>query len=462
MLAVGICVSLLPYDSFAEETIQEKATAKDVDVEETAEPLSAKEADDDPGQFRLGGSQIQSFATSAPSFANYTQPSKYSGYTVQNGIDVSKYQETINWTKVKNAGIQFAIIRVGYRGYQTGSLAEDPCYAQNLQGCTSAGIPIGVYMFSQAVTTAEAEAEAEYILERIKGYPISLPVVMDYEFAGGSTGRLKAAGLSKAAATNICNAFCDKVKAAGYTPMVYADKNMLTNYLNASGLTSAVWLAHYTSRYQATDYAGDFDYWQFTSSGQVSGINGNVDLNFRYVKDGTTATAQTSSPSVTPLSGTGTTNGTSINVREGPGASYKKLTTLRVNKKVALTGKIDGWYQVVVSINGTNKTGYIKECYITQIGKPTLSSATAKSKSKIKIKWSKVPKASGYEIQRKTSGGSYKTIKTIKGKATVAYANTGLKKNKTYTYRVRAYKKVNGRKIYGYYSSAKSAKTKKK
>lgn len=224
--------------------------------------------------------------------------SRFDGYIVEQGIDVSKYQGEINWSKVKSAGYTFAIIRVGYRGYGTaGTLALDTMAAENINGALKAGIEVGVYFYSQATSTAEAKEEANYVLNFLStnNYTkedITLPIVIDYEFAsdGGLTGRLykyyKSLSSSswKSNSTSIVMKFCSTVEAAGYQGMVYASKSMLES-MNASKISASypVWLAHYTT---STSYAGDYSYWQYTSKGAVSGISGNVDLDFRYVEPG--------------------------------------------------------------------------------------------------------------------------------------------------------------------------------
>lgn len=224
--------------------------------------------------------EIEAFQESIAA-KNYNHGKYATGKSISKGIDVSKFQGSINWSKVKADGVEFAFIRVGYRGYgSAGTLNEDVQYQNNISGALSVGIPVGVYMFSQAITTDEAVAEAEYILQRIKKYNITLPVIMDYEFAG-SPGRLRAANLSKAQATAICNAFCEKVENAGYDAMVYADYNMLTNYLNPGQIANKykIWIARWNT---STGYSGDYSAWQFTNAGNVDGIAGVVDLDFAY------------------------------------------------------------------------------------------------------------------------------------------------------------------------------------
>lgn len=205
-----------------------------------------------------------------------------SGYNVFHGIDVSKWEGSINWSKVKNAGIDYAILRVGYRGTGNGALYEDPMFDTYIEDALSVGIPVGVYIYSQALTTEEARAEANFVLQRIKEYQISLPVVMDYEFYGND-GRLYNAHLSKAEMTANALAFCETVSDAGYQPMLYANKSFLTENIYASEIeeVAPIWLAHYTTD---SSYTGDYDQWQYSESGRVSGINTNVDCNFYLTK----------------------------------------------------------------------------------------------------------------------------------------------------------------------------------
>ena len=192
------------------------------------------------------------------------------------GIDVSKWQGKIDWGAVAASGINFAIIRVGYRGASTGALIEDPYFKQNIAGATRAGIKVGVYFFTQAVTEAEAVEEASMVLTLIAGYKVSYPVFIDTESA--SNGR--ANGLNRNARTAIIRAFCQTIASGGYKPGVYASKSWYNNQLNASALNGyCIWVAQYNS---SCTYSGKYDIWQHTSKGRVPGINGDVDLNIGY------------------------------------------------------------------------------------------------------------------------------------------------------------------------------------
>jgi GH25 family lysozyme M1 (1,4-beta-N-acetylmuramidase) len=201
------------------------------------------------------------------------------GETLRKGIDVSQFQGTIDWEAVAASGVEFAFIRVGYRGYgSAGTLCNDNYFKTNIEGALAAGIQVGVYMFSQAITVQEGIDEAQFVLDRIGGYDITLPLIIDYEYAAVGLGRLYNAHLSKTTATAICNAFVYTVQKAGYSGATYASKNFLLDQLNPSEL-SCVWLAQWTAN---ADYTGDYDFWQFSDCGVVDGIGGVVDLDFWF------------------------------------------------------------------------------------------------------------------------------------------------------------------------------------
>ena len=191
-------------------------------------------------------------------------------------IDVSKFQRSINWQKVKNAGINFAIIRCGYRGYGSGVLVEDPMFASHISGAKAAGLRVGVYFFSQAINEAEAVEEASMAVKLANRYGINMPIAIDSEYANGGRGR--ADGLSKSDRTRITIAFCNTVANSGHTPMVYASKSWFSDHLNVSQFPGSyrIWVAHYASK---CGYTGRYDMWQNTSKGRVDGVSGNVDMN---------------------------------------------------------------------------------------------------------------------------------------------------------------------------------------
>lgn len=218
---------------------------------------------------------------------NFTTRSLKSNETLRYGIDVSAWQSDINWTKVKNDGVEFAFLRCAYRTAGTGKIYEDGRFRSYISGAKAAGIKVGVYIFSQAITVAEAKQEADYILQMVKNYDIDLPLVFDLEHYSG--GRFTNAGLSKRTVTDMCLAFCERVEAAGYQSMVYSNPSMLSGEMYPQEL-GRLWLAHYTTKtsYSTTAY----EYWQCTSDGIVNGISTAVDLDFWFEpKSGSTVTS---------------------------------------------------------------------------------------------------------------------------------------------------------------------------
>ena len=194
------------------------------------------------------------------------------------GIDVSKWNGDIDWDKVRNAGVEFAIVRAGYRGSVSGSLVEDPYFVSNMKGAAASGMPVGVYSFTLAVNEVEAVEEASAVLQLVKEYQLDYPIFIDTEGAGGN-GR--ADGLDVETRTLVCEAFCRTIENAGYTSGVYGSRNWYNNNLYADRLDNqyCIWLAEYRS---VPLYQGYYQMWQYTSKGKVDGISGNVDMNISY------------------------------------------------------------------------------------------------------------------------------------------------------------------------------------
>lgn len=204
------------------------------------------------------------------------------------GIDVSQFNGNIDWKKVKQSGVDFVILRVGVRGYETGKIVFDTKFKENADKAISNGISIGAYFVTQATNYAEGKEEANQALAKIKESNVKIiyPIVVDIEWAGGEEGNKgRADYISVAQRTEAARGFCETIKNAGYTPMIYANKYWLTTFLDMSKLSSFdVWLAHYVSGAptKTSDYKGKYVVWQYTSSGSVSGINGNVDIDISY------------------------------------------------------------------------------------------------------------------------------------------------------------------------------------
>lgn len=195
------------------------------------------------------------------------------------GIDVSRYQGKIDWEKVAAEGVEYAIIRVGVRGYGTeGKLLLDEKFEENVKGAIEAGIDVGVYFFTQAITEEESLEEANLVLEAVAGYDITYPIVYDVEKTGASDGRMNQ--LTVEERTRMAHVFIDRIKEAGYTPMIYANMEMWSVLLDMSEFEDVEkWFAYYgTELYFPYEYA----IWQYSDTGRVDGIQGDVDMNISF------------------------------------------------------------------------------------------------------------------------------------------------------------------------------------
>lgn len=194
------------------------------------------------------------------------------------GIDVSKWNKEIDWAQLRKEGVEFAIIRAGYRGSVSGSLVVDPYFEQNIKGATENGIDVGIYFFTQAVDEREAVEEASIVLSLVQGYDVTYPIFIDTEGAGGN-GR--ADNLDVPTRSKVCQAFCETIRSGGYTAGIYASKNWLNNRLDITKFSgdNVIWLAEYRDE---PTYGGTYGMWQYTSSGRINGIEGRVDFNLCY------------------------------------------------------------------------------------------------------------------------------------------------------------------------------------
>lgn len=203
------------------------------------------------------------------------------------GIDVSEFNHSINWALVKRSGVEFAMIRVGYRGYGTeGNFKEDANFRINIESAKKAGVPVGIYFVTQATNRNEAIEEANWVINKLKGYSIDYPVAIDIERSAKPNGLGRADGLDKNTRTYLAKTFCQTIQSAGYTPLVYTNVDWATNKLDMSQLSAYdTWIASYKQNIQSgPSYNGKYAIWQHTSSGKIDGILGNVDLNICYKK----------------------------------------------------------------------------------------------------------------------------------------------------------------------------------
>lgn len=385
----------------------------------------------------------------------YTHQDRFVSSGIQQGIDVSYHNGTLDWSTIKAAGVDFAILRAAYRGYGTeGTLVRDAKFAEYMQGAMSQGIPVGAYIYSQAITTAEAVQEANYILNIVRGYSLDLPIVFDYEFAGVKSGRLDSAWssgkLNKSKMTDIALAFCDTIKNAGYDAMVYANKTFLSKNLDHEVIENAgydVWLAHYTTN---TNYTGDYKIWQYTSSGKIPGIANKVfDCNFMY--SGTISMSLKISnipnqiyqgydvtPSVTVTNGgTVLTEGTDYTV------SYQNnsgIGTATVN--VFGAGIYDGYINLTKTFNIVPDT--VQNMQISKAGTNTVD-----------LSWSPVSGADGYTVQI-LKNGKWVSVGNFVG--TSAQISGLLPGSVNYVH-VAAYASSNGKTYIGNFNTAVKIET---
>ncbi len=196
------------------------------------------------------------------------------------GIDISKYQENVDWEKVAASGVEYAMIRVGIRGYGTGEIVLDATFEDNIKGATQAGIDVGVYFFSQAVNEAEAIEEANFVLEQISGYPVTYPIVLDVEEVNDSAART--ANLTPEERTKCAIAFLETIRSAGYTPMIYGNLKSFFHMLDFEQVKEYErWFAFYDTDIY---FPYDVSIWQYTDKGRIDGIQGDVDLNIMFQK----------------------------------------------------------------------------------------------------------------------------------------------------------------------------------
>lgn len=200
-------------------------------------------------------------------------------FTTRKGVDVSKWQSNVDWEKVKAAGYEFAFFRLGYRGYQEGGLFMDETFYQNMENAGNAGLDLGVYFFSQAISEEEAIEEANFVLDALKNYEIQLPIVYDPEFVYEEDSRTK--DLTNEQITKNSIAFCNIIEKAGYDSMIYASMYCQAEILDMAELKDyTFWYADYMEKPQ-TSY--DFTYWQYSDTASVDGIEGNVDVNIQFI-----------------------------------------------------------------------------------------------------------------------------------------------------------------------------------
>lgn len=199
------------------------------------------------------------------------------------GVDLSYHNDKVNWAELKAAGCEFVMVRCGYRGYTEGGLVEDEKFEEYAKAANAAGINLGLYFFTQAITVEEAVQEAEYVIELIEntGISIQYPIAYDTEDVRDDNARTNKTEISDDLRSDMCKAFCERIRAEGYYPIIYASENWMRRNMNLKMLTEyEFWAPQYLSE---NDFLFDFSIWQYTESGNIPGVAGDVDLNISMV-----------------------------------------------------------------------------------------------------------------------------------------------------------------------------------
>ena len=197
------------------------------------------------------------------------------------GVDLSYHQNNVNWDALKASQVEFVMLRCGYRGYSEGGLVIDEKFREYAAKCNEYEIPMGVYFFTQAITVEEAEAEADFVLNLIKDYELSYPVAFDTEYVSSADARTNTADISDALRTDMIIAFCEKIQNEGYYPMIYASENWVRRNMEFERLADYdLWAAMYLDE---NDFLFDHTIWQYTSNGNIPGVDTEVDLDISMV-----------------------------------------------------------------------------------------------------------------------------------------------------------------------------------
>lgn len=463
VLSAAIMAQSVPFVYAAEKSIASSELSNDIQVSKPEYATGNMEVDgllepvteDDPEYHKyLENNDPYGIMTMSALWGadSLTHQNRFSGISKVYGIDVSYYQGNIDWKKVKNSGVEFVIIRVGYRGYgSAGTLVEDPKFKTYLDGATKAGLKVGVYFYTQAITTAEAKAEAKFVLDRIKGYSLQMPVYYDIESVDYDTGRLDSAGLSKAQKTALCTAFCDTIIKSGYSAGVYANYTWLNYYIDGAGLGRKypIWLAHYTSN---TNYDQRMDMWQYSGSGTVSGISAYTDVNVwysgklpLYVSD-IISVANTSTSNSFAWNGASDATGYEVYQGTSPSDPNKKKIGDTKNTYFTNSNKSTGtMYKYMVraysDASGKRVYGDYSDVFTTCTLPANISKISASARgTSVTISWNKVSKATDYIVEHYVNG----TWKQVGTTSSLSYKVNGITQNGVNMFRVKARRNYSG------------------
>ena len=414
-----------------------------------AKALSESVGEDDYAPLStLGGAEGGSGLVALDKYSNnkLVHNSRFDGMDTVWGIDVSYFQYDIDWDKVAN-DVDYAIIRVGYRGYAAeGELVLDYKFKENIKEAKAAGLEVGVYFYTQAITSDEAREEADFVYKYIKNYDLELPVYFDIESVDWDSGRLDEADLTVAQKTQICKAFCNRMKKYGYEAGVYANMNWLCNMIDGEELGEKypIWLAHYTTQ---TDYEGEYQTWQFSSTGKVSGISTNVDMDVNYrVPTSRVVYPQPGNFRMSVSNGVATFTCDEMDevnkyqlfsVDESDGT----YTKLGVSTEPVITAELTDKYTGYV-MRGVDTTGEIlffsqyTDAIYAQKGMPANFTVEDAIGGAVKVSWDKLDEAEGYMVYRaKGYGSSFVKYRSL-GANSCSIRETTLSANSCYGYKV--------------------------
>ena len=391
----------------------------------------------------------------------YVSASYISLNPIQKGIDVSKWNGTVDWNKVKASGIDYVIIRAGF-----GSSTVDPYFHSHIQGAINAGLEVGVYWFSYATNEAKAKTEAQKCIDTIAPYKdkISYPVFFDFEYDSVDYAIKQGVAITKDLATNMANTFLDYVESQGYMSGLYTNNDFGSRYFSKELLTSSyLWVAQYSS---VCTYPTPYMMWQYTDKGTIEGIGTSsspkyFDMNYTFLKPSKTNNTPTT-PSKTDLS-KGSIDKidsqiyTGKEIKPSVRVSYAgKELVLGQDYEVEYTNNTSiGTAKIIVTgignYEGSMETTFEIIKYVPE--RITNLSLISKASDSISFSWSKLDDVTGYEIHRYDENTkSYKLLKNITSNLTTTYTDNNLSPSTSYSYKIRAYKVINGEYFYGDFS----------
>ena len=471
--------------SLKDETIYHDSNidvSENAKLRSTASLFSATPASDAKSAYSQSFLSSSFLTEGAYTNASYYHKAAYKNYQLFHGIDVSWWQAQgkkttlLDWSKIHDAGIDFAFVRVASRDSKDGSIYEDTAADSHIKTALKNNVNVGLYVFSQALTEKEAQEEAEFLLKQIKkyGWDVTLPLVIDRE--NGSYNRLVGGKLSKTKETAICQAFADTVAKAGYQASVYASYAWVKSYINTDKLENCgIWIARYNNTTTSNSKSGtayadvpyDYDFWQYSSTAKVDGYSGSLDTNFWY-KDtsikttGLKASAQSASGPVTLSWSKASEDVAGYRIyrydEEQDKYVYLKATRNLSYEDENVTSGTTYQYKVRCywKIGGKNYYGNYSPVVsvTTPPAKVTNVRTEKRSSLYLTLSWDQVSGASGYRIyQYNESTEAYEKVTTISDADMTSYKITGLSSATEYQFKVRAYKKVDGVNIWGSSSS---------